>query len=218
MPTLHVVKNPNQITASVLGLAYEPTLDAEGGLASQDDADGAFLLHRTGTSGGTGGVISNFDFMQWQVADAISFEVKTDTTDATPPFAYGTWIGLFSERPTSLALPADTSEFAAFRVDDTTGQVQTVTSRAGASPGVTVKGNAPLVPGRLDTFRIEFDLAAGRMRLFWPTASTLYQTHDSLSGDFLPDPTAPLGYGLRVLATSNSDRGIRWKCITVELK
>ena len=69
---------------------------------------------------------------------------------------------------------------------------------------------------RLDSFRIEFDLATGELRFFWPQEATLYQTHGARS--FLPDPATSLGYGVRIVATSNVNRGIRWKSIAIDLK
>lgn len=216
MPDLFVVKNPNLITASVVGLAYEPTLDAPAGLTSEDGPDGSFLLHETGTAGGSAGVISGFDVLQWQLANSVTFVVKSDAGATVPPFGYGAWIGVFSRFPMTMADPAPPVEYAAFRIDDATGSVQTVTSRGGANPGVTVRGSAALVPGRLDSFRIEFDLAAGEVRFFWPQPATLYQTHGA--GSFLPDPTTSLGYGVRVVATSNVSRGIRWKRIALDLE
>ena len=54
MPSLFVVKNPGLITASSIGLALEPTLDASGGLQSADKAGGAYLRHNTGALGALG--------------------------------------------------------------------------------------------------------------------------------------------------------------------
>lgn len=223
----HVFKNPATITSSVVGAAFNPTLDATKGLESADDAAGPWLLHRTGTvdpgSGPRrGGVASPYDVVQRRWNDPtpptptpvhFEFAIKTDSGSYGGPankFQY--WIGLFSANPDGIDLPPFDLQVVAFRFRPAAFAHWQVFG-SGGSGFSQEPPNGPAV--QPDT---EYLLG---IKLQGTTAEFLidgqpYQTLDTAASAHLPDPSQLLGYGVRVFAfdANGEDRTIRWKRIS----
>ncbi len=218
MATLQLVKNPNLVTATALGLAYEPTLDAPGGLQSQDDSDGPYLSHLTAAQiASSGGVISSFDVVQWQGLADVTFEVKLYPSDLPPTLAWGIWIGLFSQHPTSLDDPPSTAEYAAFRVALATGAMESVTRKV--APGGIEIQSLGAVSNLLNkhSFKIERLAATGDVKFTWTGPATPQSTTHTDASKY-PSATTEMGYGIRVFATTSAARSIRWKLVTINVK
>jgi hypothetical protein len=226
MPSLFVVKNPGLITASSIGLALEPTLDASGGLESADETGAAYLKHNTGVQVGSGGLISSFDAVQLQLLDEVAVEVKLDPTLFLPNANYGYWIGLFSVRPVIVGTATTdptTGDWAAFRILEN-GGVQTIT-RNGAS-GMTTRKPAStpsnITAGSVQTFRIKAVNLAGnppKLEFFWTGASqSPYTTHDGGAGEHLPAPASPMAFGAFIITSAAVNRHLRWKVVELKLK
>lgn len=227
----HVFKNPSTITSSVVGAAFNPTLDATKGLESADDAGGPWLLHRTGSvdpPGGPrrGGVASPYDVVQRRWNDPLTtpaptpvhfeFAIKTDPIPYGPPptfpneFQY--WIGLFSASPDGIDSPPQSLQMVAFRFRPAVSDKWWVYGSNGS--GVT-----PLLPPGAITVQTDTEYLL-EIKMLGATAEfringSFYATLDTAT-DRLPDPSKLLGYGVRVFvfSTTGEDRTIRWKRIS----
>lgn len=219
----HVFKNPSTITSSVVGAAFNPTLDATKGLESADDEDGPWLLHRTGAvvpalPPRRGGVASPYDVVQrrWNNGSTpvhFEFAVKTDGgTFIAPNNKFQYWIGLFSASPDGFEFPPLSLQMVAFRFRPQASDVWQAFGSNGLGFTPATLSGSPITVQSSTKYLLEIDLqgTTAVFRIDGQSYATLG------SGDKLPDASQLLGYGVRVFAYEDNgeDRTIRWKRIS----